>query len=214
VLLELVAGLNRDPEVHGVLVQLPLPRHIDPEVIVEAIDPLKDVDGFHAVTLGRLFRGTPTFLPCTPAGVVDLIRSTGQPLRGREAVIIGRSLIVGRPLAHLLLAENMTVTVCHSQTRDLPSVARRGDLLVAAVGRADMVSGDFIRPGAIVIDVGINRNPEGKLTGDVAYEQALDKAGYITPVPGGVGPMTIAMLLRNVLKAATLQFGAGTPHTT
>ena len=214
-LLALVQRLNVDPQVHGILVQLPLPKHIDSSKVLEAVAPAKDVDGFHPINVGLAAIGAfdRALIPCTPAGSMILIdhavAALGQKLDGAEAVIIGRSNIVGKPMAQLLLARNCTVTVAHSRTRDLPRVAARADVLVAAVGRPDMVKGDWVKPGAVVIDVGINRvaapeKGEGKsrLTGDVAYAQAAERAGAITPVPGGVGPMTIAMLMANVLTAA------------
>ncbi|MGI9387761.1 MAG: bifunctional methylenetetrahydrofolate dehydrogenase/methenyltetrahydrofolate cyclohydrolase FolD [Methyloligellaceae bacterium] len=208
-LLSLIDELNKDSKIHGILVQLPLPDHIDSNVVLEAVDPAKDVDGFHPINAGRLAVGQPALVPCTPLGCVILAKQVLSDLTGQEAVIIGRSNIVGKPLAQLLLAENCTVTVAHSRTRDIASVARRADLLVAAVGRPEMVSGEWIKPGATVIDVGINRVPapekgEGKtkLVGDVAFDSAAQVAGAITPVPGGVGPMTIACLLRNTLQAA------------
>lgn len=204
-LLRHVSDLNRDPSVHGILVQLPLPSHMDAEKVVAAIDPLKDVDAFHPETLGLMIRDRKRFLPCTPAGVVDLLKLCGVPLAGMEAVVIGRSLIVGRPLALLLLQENMTVTVCHSRTRSLPDVVRRADLVVAAIGKAEFVKADWIKPGAIVIDVGMNRKEDGTLCGDVDFQTAQEVASWITPVPGGVGPMTIAKLLENVVAAAELQ---------
>jgi methylenetetrahydrofolate dehydrogenase (NADP+) / methenyltetrahydrofolate cyclohydrolase len=205
-LLALIAKLNADASVHGILVQLPLPRHIDGAKVIEAIEPAKDVDGFHPVNVGRLASGAKAIAPCTPAGCVLLAKSVRADLTGLEAVIVGRSNIVGKPMAQLLLAENCTVTIAHSRTRDLPAVVRRADLVVAAVGRAEMVRGSWIKPGAIVIDVGIQRStgPAGQshLVGDVAYAEALEVAGAITPVPGGVGPMTVACLIRNTLEAA------------
>jgi methylenetetrahydrofolate dehydrogenase (NADP+) / methenyltetrahydrofolate cyclohydrolase len=208
-LLALVAALNADPAVDGILVQLPLPPHIDERLVLAAIDPAKDVDGFHVINAGRLATGQEALVPCTPLGCLMLLRDTLGDLSGAEAVVIGRSNIVGKPMAQLLLGESCTVTVAHSRTRDLPDVTRRADILVAAVGRAEMVRGDWIRGGATVIDVGINRVPapekgEGKtrLVGDVHFAEALAVAGAITPVPGGVGPMTIACLLRNTLVAA------------
>jgi methylenetetrahydrofolate dehydrogenase (NADP+)/methenyltetrahydrofolate cyclohydrolase len=205
-LLALVARLNADPGVHGILVQLPLPAHIDSAKVIEAIDPAKDVDGFHPVNVGRLAIGQPALVPCTPLGIMLLLKGVQHDLAGLEAVVIGRSNIVGKPVAQLLLAESCTVTIAHSRTRDLPSVARRADILVAAAGKPDMVRGGWIKPGAIVIDVGINRvaTPEGKsrLVGDVAFAEVQDVASAVTPVPGGVGPMTIACLLRNTVKAA------------
>jgi methylenetetrahydrofolate dehydrogenase (NADP+)/methenyltetrahydrofolate cyclohydrolase len=205
-LLLLIERLNEDPQVHGILVQLPLPKQIDAAKVIEAIHPDKDVDGFHPINAGRLATGQPGHVPCTPKGCVVLAKSVWPDLTGLEAVVVGRSNIVGKPVAQLLLAENCTVTVCHSRTRELPDVVRRADLLIAAVGRSEMVRGDWIKPGAIVIDVGINRVElgEGKtrLVGDVAYAEAAKVASHITPVPGGVGPMTIAMLLSNTLDAA------------
>jgi methylenetetrahydrofolate dehydrogenase (NADP+) / methenyltetrahydrofolate cyclohydrolase len=214
-LLDLVAKLNADEEVSGILVQLPLPKQIDAQKIIAAIDPNKDVDGFHPVNAGRLAIGLPALVPCTPLGCVLLAKTVHDTLAGLEAVVVGRSNIVGKPVAQLLLAENATVTVTHSRTNDLPSVCRRADLLVAAIGRAEMVRGDWIKPGATVIDVGINRVPleAGKsgVVGDVAYAEAMQVAGAITPVPGGVGPMTIACLLLNTLRAACAQKGLPAP---
>ena len=203
-LLAEVDRLNRDDAVDGILVQLPLPPQIDPRKVIDAISPAKDVDGFHPISVGMLHLGRPALVPCTPAGVVRLIESTGETIDGKHAVVIGRSDIVGKPMAALLLQRNATVTICHSRTRDLPAVARQADILVAAIGRARFVTADMIRPGAIVIDVGINR-VEGKLAGDVDFAAAQDVAGWITPVPGGVGPMTIAMLMKNTLLAAELR---------
>ncbi len=200
-----IAELNADPAVHGILVQLPLPKHFDADAVLEAIAPEKDVDGFHAENIGALAQGKPRFIPCTPYGVMKMLESEGVPLKGAEVVIVGRSNIVGKPMALLLLAQSATVTVCHSQSRDLAFHTRRADILVAAVGRPKMITGDMIKPGATVIDVGINRLPAeqgGKLCGDVDFESAKDVAGLITPVPGGVGPMTITMLLANTLEAA------------
>ena len=213
-LLALVARLNADEAVDGILVQLPLPDHIDAQKVIAAIDPDKDVDGFHPVNAGRLATGLPGLVPCTPLGCVILAKSASADLSGLEAVVVGRSNIVGKPVGQLLLAENCTVTIAHSRSRDLPAICRRADLLVAAVGRPEMVRGNWIKPGAIVIDVGINRVPnpdagEGKtrLVGDVAFDEARDVAGAITPVPGGVGPMTIACLLQNTLTAARQRRG-------
>jgi methylenetetrahydrofolate dehydrogenase (NADP+)/methenyltetrahydrofolate cyclohydrolase len=208
--LALLCNLNKAAEVDGILVQLPLPPHIDAHRIIEAIDPAKDVDGFHAVNAGRLMNGTQGFVPCTPLGSLLLLRSVCPDLSGLDAVVVGRSNIVGKPMAQLLMRENCTVTVAHSRTRDLARVCARADILVAAVGRAEMIRGDWIKPGAIVIDVGINRMvSEGRrrLVGDVAFDEASKVAGAITPVPGGVGPMTIACLLRNTLEAACLRRG-------
>ncbi len=218
-LLDLVGRLNADPEVDGILVQLPLPPQIDAQRVLEAIDPAKDVDGFHPANVGRLATGGPALVPCTPLGSLMLIRSVRPDLAGAAAVVVGRSNIVGKPMAQLLIAESCTVTVAHSKTRDLPGVCRRADILVAAVGRPETIRGDFVKPGAIVIDVGINRVPnpaagEGKtkLVGDVAFEEAREVAGAITPVPGGVGPMTIACLLRNTLVAACRRRGLPEPE--
>ncbi|MFN0160587.1 MAG: bifunctional methylenetetrahydrofolate dehydrogenase/methenyltetrahydrofolate cyclohydrolase FolD [Burkholderiales bacterium] len=201
-LLARVAALNADQAVHGILVQLPLPPHIDAGRVIEAIVPAKDVDGFHVASAGALMTGLPGFVPCTPAGVMAMLQDAQIPLPGSRAVIIGRSNIVGKPLAMLLLAADATVTICHSLTRDLAALTREADILVAAIGRANFVTADMVKPGACVIDVGINRLPDGKLAGDVDFAAVAPKAGWITPVPGGVGPMTIAMLLANTLKAA------------
>jgi methylenetetrahydrofolate dehydrogenase (NADP+)/methenyltetrahydrofolate cyclohydrolase len=215
---DLIARLNADPQVDGILVQLPLPGQIDAQKVIEAIDPGKDVDGFHPVNVGRLASGGQGLVPCTPLGSVMLAKSVRADLSGAEAVVVGRSNIVGKPVAQLLLAENCTVTIAHSRTRDLPAVCRRADILVAAVGRPEMIRGDWVKPGAIVIDVGINRVAapdlgEGKsrLVGDVAFAEAREVAGAITPVPGGVGPMTIACLLRNTLAAACARRGLPLP---
>jgi len=202
-----ISELNADPSVHGILVQLPLPKQFDAQAVLEAIDPEKDVDGFHAENVGALMQGKPRFIPCTPYGVMEMLKSRNVPLKGAEAVIVGRSNIVGKPMAMLLLAAGCTVTVCHSQTRDLAFHTRRADILVAAVGRAKMITGDMIKPGATVIDVGINRLPDGKLCGDVDFASAREVAGIITPVPGGVGPMTITMLLANTIEAAERRSG-------
>lgn len=206
-LLAKIAALNADPAIHGILVQLPLPKHIDADAVLEAISPEKDVDGFHAENIGALTQGNPRFIPCTPHGVMKLLEKGEVSLQGKEAVIIGRSNIVGKPMALLLLAAGATVTICHSKTADLGFHTRRADILVAAIGKPRFVSGDMIKPGAVVIDVGINRVPEGqpdagKLCGDVDFASAKEVASAITPVPGGVGPMTIAMLLANTLLAA------------
>ena len=197
----MVDRLNADDRVDGILVQSPLPKGLDFKRVLERIDPAKDVDGFHPLNVGRLVAGRPTLVACTPAGVMELLRRSETPLEGAEAVVVGRSDIVGKPVALLLLHESATVTVCHSRTRDLPAVTRRADILVAAVGRPRMITGDMVKPGATVIDVGINRTADG-LVGDVDFEPAAKVAGAITPVPGGVGPMTIAMLMRNTLTAA------------
>ena len=207
-LLALVESLNSDPAIDGILVQLPLPDHMDEQKVIAAIDPDKDVDGFHVINSGRLSVGLPGFVPCTPLGCMMLLKDQLGSLSGLDALVIGRSNIVGKPVAQLLLAESCTVTIAHSRTRDLPAVVRRADIVVAAVGRAEMVKGDWIKPGATVIDVGINRlpptedRPKGRLVGDVDYAEASKVAGAITPVPGGVGPMTIAVLLRNTVVAA------------
>src|SRR4051812_43658169 len=201
-LLDFLRRLNHDEAIHGILVQLPLPRHLDARAVIEAIDPSKDVDGFHHQNVGALVAGEPGFYPCTPWGVMKMLEHEGVAIEGKQAVVIGRSMIVGKPMALLLINAGATVTVCHSKTRDLPAVARQGDILVAAVGRAKMVGADMVKPGAIVIDVGINRLPTGKLAGDVDYEAVAPVASMITPVPGGVGPMTIAMLLANAVRSA------------
>jgi len=214
-LLGLIASLNADPGVDGILVQLPLPEQISADAVIEALDPDKDVDGFHPVNVGRLVLGKEGFVPCTPAGIVDMLRRAGVETAGRRAVILGRSHIVGAPMANLLMQKGLdaTVTVCHSCTRDLPAVAREADILIAAIGRAGFVSADMVKPGAAVIDVGINRvddpaAPRGyRLVGDVDFESVQEVAGWITPVPGGVGPMTIAMLLRNTLVSAERHSG-------
>jgi methylenetetrahydrofolate dehydrogenase (NADP+) / methenyltetrahydrofolate cyclohydrolase len=197
-----VAQLNADPAVDGILVQLPLPPHIPPQAVVEAIDPGKDVDGFHPLNVGRLAVGEPAMVPCTPAGVMRLLSHAGVALEGARAVVVGRSTIVGRPMASLLLAANATVIMGHSRTRDLAAECRRADIIVAAAGKPGLIRGDWIAPGATVIDVGINRLADGSLRGDVAFQEAIARAGAITPVPGGVGPMTIACLLENTLTAA------------
>jgi methylenetetrahydrofolate dehydrogenase (NADP+) / methenyltetrahydrofolate cyclohydrolase len=206
-LLAEIARLNADPAVDGILVQLPLPAHIRAEAAIAAVDPRKDVDGFHQLNAGRLAAGEPGLVPCTPRGVMHLLAEAGVALRGARALVLGRSQIVGRPMAQLLLGADCTVTIAHSRTRDLPAECRRAEILVAAAGRAEMVRGDWIAPGAVVIDVGINRLADGKLVGDVAYAEAMGHAGAITPVPGGVGPMTIACLLENTLEAALARRG-------
>jgi methylenetetrahydrofolate dehydrogenase (NADP+)/methenyltetrahydrofolate cyclohydrolase len=213
--LALVAKLNADPAVHGILVQLPLPKQIDSQKVLAAIDPAKDVDGFHPVNAGRLATGLPALTPCTPLGCILLAKTVHRSLEGMEAVVVGRSNIVGKPLMQLLLNENATVTVAHSKTRDLPAVTRRADIVFAAVGRPEMVRGDWIRPGATVVDVGINRisGPDGKnrIVGDVAFAEVAEIAGAITPAPGGVGPMTIACLLVNTVRAACAIRGLPAP---
>ena len=215
-LLQLVADLNADERVDGILVQLPLPAQIDATGVIETIEPGKDVDGFHPMNAGRLATGLPSLVPCTPFGCLHLLKAELGSLAGLDAVVIGRSNIVGKPMAQLLIAESATVTVAHSKTRDLPGVVRRADVVVAAVGRPEMVRGDWIKPGAVVIDVGINRVPtengKGRLVGDVAFDEAAEVAAAITPVPGGVGPMTIAMLMRNTLVAAHRREGLADPE--
>jgi len=215
-LLQLVISLNADERVDGILVQLPLPSQIDATRVIETIDPGKDVDGFHPMNAGRLATGLPSLVPCTPYGCLLLLKSELDSLSGLDAVVIGRSNIVGKPMAQLLIGESATVTVAHSRTKDLPDVVRRADIIVAAVGRAEMVRGNWIKPGAIVIDVGINRVPtgdgKGRLVGDVAFDEAAEVAAAITPVPGGVGPMTIAMLMRNTLVAASRRAGLKDPE--
>ncbi len=215
-LLALIAELNADPAVDGILVQLPLPKHLDEEAVIAAIDPAKDVDGFNAINVGRLAVGADGMVPCTPLGCLALLKDRLGSLSGLNAVVIGRSNIVGKPMAQLLLKESATVTVAHSRTRDLEDIVRRADIVVAAVGRADMIKGDWLKPGATVIDVGINRvaldDGKSRLTGDVDFASASEVAGAITPVPGGVGPMTIAMLLRNTLVAAHVRAGLTPPE--
>jgi methylenetetrahydrofolate dehydrogenase (NADP+)/methenyltetrahydrofolate cyclohydrolase len=202
VLLELVRQLNADRQVDGILVQLPLPRQIDSHKVLLAISPAKDVDGFHPDNLGRLLMGKPRFIACTPFGIMKLIEEAGVEVAGAQAVVLGRSNIVGKPVAVLLTARDATVTLCHSKTRDLPAAVRAADIVVAAIGKAEMVRGDWIKPGATVIDVGTNRLPSGKMVGDVEFAAAAERAGAITPVPGGVGPMTITMLMANTLESA------------
>jgi len=199
--------LNDDRKIHGILVQLPLPAHIRAEAVIEAIDPRKDVDGFHPYNTGRLFSGNPLHRPCTPLGILTLLDRYGIVMEGKEAVIVGRSNIVGKPLALMLLSRNATVTVCHTRTKNLPEVTRRAEILVAAAGKAEMIEAHMVRDGAVVIDVGVNRGADGRLVGDVAFAGAAEKASHITPVPGGVGPMTIAMLLKNTLQAAGYKDG-------
>ncbi len=199
--ISIVKELNSNPRIHGILVQLPLPKHIDERNVLRAVDPDKDVDGLHVVTAGRLFVGEKGFLPCTPKGVIRMIKSTGTEISGKQAVVVGRSAMVGKPAAMLLLNENATVTMCHSRTKDLAAVCARADILVAAIGKPGLLTGEFIKPGAVVIDVGTTK-VDGKLKGDVLFEEAAKKAAFITPVPGGVGPMTITMLLENTIEAA------------
>jgi len=201
-LLARVEALNRDPLIHGILVQLPLPAHIDAHKVIEAIDPAKDVDGFHVASAGALMTGMPGFWPCTPHGCMKMLESIGYPLSGQHAVVIGRSNIVGKPMALMLLAQNATVTICHSRTVNLKAITLQADVIVAAGGQRNTVTADMVKPGAVVIDVGMNRNEAGKLCGDVDFEAVRHIAGHITPVPGGVGPMTIAMLLVNTLESA------------
>ncbi len=206
-LLSRIDDLNRDADVDGILVQFPLPKHIDTRAIIEAIDPAKDVDGFHPINAGRLQDGATTLAPCTPRGIIKLLDHAEAPLRGARAIVLGRSSIVGRPVATLLLNADATVTIAHSRTADLAERCREADIVIAAVGRPELVRGDWIKPGAVVIDVGINRRPDGTLAGDVAFAEAAERAGAITPVPGGVGPMTIACLLENTLDAALARRG-------
>ena len=206
-LLDLVNVLNRDDRVNGILVQLPLPKHIDEKAVINAISPDKDVDAFHPINVGKIMIGEYSFLPCTPAGVMRLIESTGTDITGKQCVVIGRSNIVGKPQAMLLLQKNGTVTICHSKTKNLKEICLGADILVVAIGRANFVTGDMIKEGAVVIDVGMNRLENGKLCGDVEFESAEKKASFITPVPGGVGPMTIAMLMKNTLTAAKQKGG-------
>ena len=204
-LLDLIGVLNKDNKVNGILVQLPLPEHIDEQAVIHAISPLKDVDAFHPVNVGKIMIGDYDFLPCTPAGIMELIASTGVDISGKQCVVIGRSNIVGKPMAMLLLQKNGTVTICHSRTKNLKELAASADILVVAIGKPKFVTADMVKEGAIVIDVGSNRMEDGKLCGDVDFDSVEPKSGYITPVPGGVGPMTIAMLMKNTLHAAKLQ---------
>jgi len=206
-LLALIEKENADPKIHGILVQLPLPKHIDSKVVLEAVSPDKDADGFHPYNFGRLVEGHPVFEACTPKGVIKMIESTGVSIEGKRAVVLGRSNIVGKPLALMLLQRNATVTICHSKTKDLPSVCREAELLLVAIGKAKFVTSDMVREGAVVIDVGTNRLPDGKVVGDVDFEPVSQKAGWISPVPGGVGPMTIAMLLDNTVESAKRMAG-------
>ena len=203
----LLDKLNADPRIHGILVQLPLPSHLDENAVLLRIDPKKDVDAFHPYNVGRIMIGDYAFLPCTPAGVMELLRRTGIDCAGKSCVVVGRSNIVGKPQAMLLLQANGTVTVCHSRTKDLAAITREADILVVAIGRADFITGDMVKEGAVVIDVGMNRRPDGKLTGDVDFATVAPKASHITPVPGGVGPMTITMLMQNTLTAARIAAG-------
>ncbi|MBI3810960.1 MAG: bifunctional methylenetetrahydrofolate dehydrogenase/methenyltetrahydrofolate cyclohydrolase FolD [Nitrospirae bacterium] len=201
-LLKLIHRLNNDPKIHGILIQLPLPKHVDADRVLYAVSPKKDVDGLHPNNIGQLTMGAPVFVPCTPAGVMAMLDYHKIPIEGQRAVIVGRSNLVGRPVSLLLMHRNATITVCHSRTQDIAAICREGDILVAAIGKARFVTAEMVKPGAVVIDVGINRLPDGKLVGDVDYEPVSRKAGWITPVPGGVGPMTIAMLLKNTLESA------------
>ncbi|BEP69482.1 MULTISPECIES: bifunctional methylenetetrahydrofolate dehydrogenase/methenyltetrahydrofolate cyclohydrolase FolD [unclassified Variovorax] len=201
-LLARIRALNDDPKVHGILVQLPLPKHMDSQKVIETISPAKDVDGFHVASAGALMTGAPGFWPCTPHGCMKMLESIGYDLRGKHAVVIGRSNIVGKPMAMMLLAKSATVTICHSATQDLGALTRQADVVVAAVGKLDLLTADMVKPGAVVIDVGMNRKADGKLAGDVDFDGVKEVAGWITPVPGGVGPMTRAMLLVNTLEAA------------
>ncbi len=201
-LLELILELNNDPDVHGILVQLPLPDHINEDVVIETITPEKDVDGFHPINIGRMMAEKDTFLPCTPFGILTMLKEKNITIEGKHAVVLGRSRIVGKPVGQLLLNENATVTYCHSRTHNLKEVTQQADILIVAVGKQEYITGDFVKEGATVIDVGINRKEDGSLTGDVDFESAKERASYITPVPRGVGPMTITMLLQNTIKAA------------
>ena len=207
-LLALIQKKNADPKVHGILVQLPLPKHIDSKVILDAVSPAKDADGFHPYNLGRLLEGSPTFEACTPKGIIAMIESTGAGIEGKRAVVVGRSTIVGKPVALMLLHRHATVTICHSKTKDLPAVCREADILVVAIGKAKFVTADMVKDGAIVIDVGTNQLPDKTFVGDVDFGPVSQKAGWISPVPGGVGPMTITMLLYNTVEAAK-RFAAG-----
>lgn len=206
-LFALIEKLNADEKIHGILVQSPLPKHLDEKLVVEHIDSRKDVDAFHAYNVGKIMIGDFTFLPCTPAGVIELIRSTGVPIEGKNCVVVGRSNIVGKPMAMLLLHNNGTVTICHSRTKNLAEICRGADILVAAVGKPKFITADMVKPGAVVIDVGMDRDENGKLCGDVDFDAVEPIASYITPVPGGVGPMTIAMLMKNAVRAAEIQCG-------
>lgn len=208
-LLKLIDKLNKQAAIHGILVQLPLPKHIEEKAVIDAISVDKDVDGFHPVSTGNLMIGDDSLLPCTPAGCIELIKRTGVEIAGKHAVVIGRSNIVGKPVAMLLLREHATVTICHSRTANMEEIAKQADILVVAIGKAKAIDARYVKPGAVVIDVGINRLPDGKLAGDVDYDSAADIAGYITPVPGGVGPMTITMLMQNTLTAARRIHGIG-----
>ncbi len=207
-LLELIDKLNNDDKIHGILVQLPLPKHINESLIIESIDPGKDVDAFGSRNVGKIMQGNFDFVPCTPAGVMELLKYSDIDVAGKDCVIVGRSNIVGKPQAMLMLHKNATVQICHSKTKNLKDKTSRADILVSAVGKAGFITADMVKPGAVVIDVGINRNKDGKLCGDVCFDEVSKVAGYITPVPGGVGPMTIAMLMKNTLTAARLKYNA------
>lgn len=204
-LLHKIEELNQNPNIHGILVQLPLPRHISEKAVIDAIHPEKDVDGFHPISVGNMMIGNDALLPCTPHGIVELIKRTGAEIAGKHVVVVGRSNIVGKPVSLLLLQENATVTICHSRTQNMADITRQADILVVAVGKAQMIGKEYVKPGAIVIDVGVNRIESGKLVGDVMFAEVAEVASYITPVPGGVGPMTITMLLQNTVKAAKKQ---------
>lgn len=201
-LLTKIAELNKDDSVHGILVQLPLPKHIEEQKVIEAIDPAKDVDGFHPINIGRMIVGQDAFLPCTPYGIIEMLKSKNIEIEGKHVVVMGRSNIVGKPMGQLLLNENATVTYCHSRTRDTKNYTKEADILIVAVGKANIVDSSYIKDGAVVIDVGVNRTEDGKLTGDVDFDDVKEKASFLTPVPKGVGPMTITMLLANTIKAA------------
>lgn len=201
-LLNKIVELNQDDHVHGILVQLPLPNHIDEQKVIETIDPAKDVDGFHPINIGRMIVGQDAFLPCTPYGIIQMLKSKNMVIEGKHVVVIGRSNIVGKPMGQLLLNENATVTYCHSRTNDLKSITNQADILIVAIGKANIIDSSYVKEGAAVIDVGVNRNTDGKLTGDVDFEDVKQKASFLTPVPKGVGPMTITMLLANTIKAA------------
>lgn len=206
-LIALIHQLNQSPSIHGILCQMPVPKHIDEQAVIDAIDPSKDVDAFHPVNVGKIMIGNFDFLPCTPAGIIEILDEYGIDPKGKECVVIGRSNIVGKPMSMLLLHRHGTVTICHSRTQNLAEVCRRADILVAAVGKANFVTADMVKEGAAVIDVGMNRDENGKLCGDVCFDEVNEKAGFLTPVPGGVGPMTITMLMKNTLKAAKVQNG-------
>jgi methylenetetrahydrofolate dehydrogenase (NADP+)/methenyltetrahydrofolate cyclohydrolase len=211
-LLALIEKVNQDPRIHGILVQLPLPKQIDSKVVLNAVSPAKDADGFHPYNMGRLVEGSPLFEACTPKGVIKMIESTGIGIEGKRAVVVGRSNIVGKPVALMLLHRHATVTVCHSKTKDLPAVCREAEILVVAIGRPKFVTEDMVRDGAVVVDVGVNRTPDGKFVGDVDFDAVSRKAAWISPVPGGVGPMTIAMLLQNTLESAQRAAGLKGGH--